>query len=382
MTPVSSDALERAVDVPGKAPPAPPDTDNSSQFQDLFWRVAVTIVLVVCYYTYRVQVIDFLQTAYTQITGISTRPTTMGVWVVAALLGVVVYIWRKTLAREKQFHAPLLATCILLVGDAGFGFLENHFSRTLQVMTGGLLTQYSPTFVAILTTVLTELIIGRFYFGKWPHLASAYVSGISAGILTKSPEMWPFILCGMISITSKYALRIGDRHIWNPTNFGVTMMLFLAPQHVASLSVQAGNEVWAVLVIWFMGGMILYNIGRLHQPVVFIATFVPLSILRALWTGHSVVTELAPITSPMFQLYMFFMITDPKTSTRSKWSQSLVVVLVAVMETVYRLVFRDVHSLYHALFTVGPISNLIEIAYYRYLAKPAPVQPKMAVAQA
>ena len=32
----------------------------------------------------------------------------------------------------------------------------------------------------------------------------------------------------------------------------------------------------------------------------------------------------------------------------------LVAVLVAVAETVCRLAFKDVHSLYHALFTVGP----------------------------
>lgn len=369
MTPVSPPMLDRPVEPPTTTPPVERATTPAAFSLDLLVRIAVTIGLVVAYYAYRTPAIAWLQRAYTEMTGAITKPTTMGVWVVAGLLVVVIALWRRTLTKDKRFHAPLLVTCVLLIGDAGFGILENHFSRTLQVLTGGLLTQYSPTFVAILTTVLTEMFVGRFYFGKWPHLASAYVSGISAGILIKSPDMWPFILCGMISITSKYVLRIGDRHIWNPTNLGVTLMLFLAPQHVASLSVQAGNEVWAVLVIWFLGGMILYNLGRLHQPVVFLAAFIPLSILRAMWTGHSVVTELAPITSPMFQLYMFFMITDPKTTTHSKWSQSLVVVLVAVMETVYRLVFRDVHSLYHALFTVGPIANLIEIGYYSYLRK-------------
>jgi hypothetical protein len=58
---------------------------------------------------------------------------------------------------------------------------------------------------------------------------------------------------------------------------------------------------------------------------------------------------------------MCFMITDPKTTTRSKWSQCLVAVLVAVAECVLRLC-RDPHAPYHALFIVGPIANLIEIA--------------------
>src|SRR5262249_9310955 len=162
-------------------------------------------------------------------------------------------------------------------------------------------------------TLMVELIVGRFFWGKWPNLTSAYITGISAGILIKSPALWPFLLAGTISICSKYALRVYNRHIWNPTNFGITMMLFLAPQHVASLSVQAGNNGLAIIVIWTLGCMIMYKLGRFHIPLAFIAAFVPLAFLRASVTGHPWQTELAPITSPMFQLYIFFMITDPPT---------------------------------------------------------------------
>ena len=75
----------------------------------------------------------------------------------------------------------------------------------------------------------------------------------------------------------------------------------------------------------------------------------------------------------MFQLYIFFMISDPRTTTRAKWSQVLVAALVAVMETVYRLAFKDVHSLYHALFTVGPAANLVEIVAGRVRSRATPV---------
>jgi hypothetical protein len=162
-----------------------------------------------------------------------------------------------------------------------------------------------------------------------------------------------------------------DRHLWNPTNFGVTMLLFLAPQHIASLTVQAGNNGLAIAVLWVLGGMIMYKLGRWHIPLAFAAAFVPLAFLRSWVTGHPWQTEIAPITSPMFQLFIFFMITDPQTTTRTKWSQTLVAVLVAVMETVCRLAFKDVHSLYHALFTVGPAANLVEIVAGRMRARAA-----------
>src|SRR5262249_2317143 len=160
----------------------------------------------------------------------------------------------------------------------------------------------------------------------------AYISGISTGILIKSPELWPFVMCGVISICSKYVLRIGNRHLWNPTNFGVSMVLFLAPASVAGLSVQAGNNGWALAVIWLLGGMIMSRFGLWHIPVTFVAAFIPLAFLRSAVTGHPWQTEVAPITSPMFQLYIFFMITDPKTIVRGKMKQVVVVLLIAAME--------------------------------------------------
>src|SRR5262249_23745060 len=50
----------------------------------------------------------------------------------------------------------------------------------------------------------------------------------------------------------------------------------------------------------------------------FLAAFIPLSFLRSTITGIPWQTELAPITWPMFQLFIFFMITDPPTTTKKE----------------------------------------------------------------
>ena len=162
-----------------------------------------------------------------------------------------------------------------------YGALENLTAPWLAALTGGWITSYSPTFVTIAAAVAAEWILGRLAYGKWINPASAYISGISAGILIKSPELWPFVLCAVISIASKYALRIGGRHLWNPTNFGVTVMLLLASQHTASLSVQYGNVIWVNLLIWTLGALILWKIGKLHIPVTFAAVYLLLSPLRS-----------------------------------------------------------------------------------------------------
>ncbi len=245
---------------------------------------------------------------------------------------------------DQRYLAPLLITCVLVVGQLTFGFLES----------------WSRTFLAIATAIATELVVVRALYGMWPHLASAYVSGISVGILVRSPAFWPYALCSAISIVSKYVLRVRGRHIWNPTNFGVVAMLLLAPDVVAGLSVQWGNNLLPMVFVWMFGSVILYTVGRLHITVTYVVAFLCLAVARAWYTGHPVLSEISPITGPMYQLFIFFMITDPKTTVGPKWAQSVVVIVVALVEAAFRLM-QFVYAPFYALFLVGPIANLIEI---------------------
>src|SRR5438093_460720 len=79
---------------------------------------------------------------------------------------------KKGLFRfDKRFLAPLLITCILVVGQLTYGIIEYHASPLLSKLTFGLLTTYSPPFVAILVCIGMELVLGRALTGRWPHLA-------------------------------------------------------------------------------------------------------------------------------------------------------------------------------------------------------------------
>jgi Na+-translocating ferredoxin:NAD+ oxidoreductase RnfD subunit len=245
---------------------------------------------------------------------------------------------------DGRFTAPILITCILLAGQFTFGFLES----------------WTKTALAIIASVVVELILGRIYTGKWPHLASAYITGISVGILVRSPEIWPYVLCSVISIMSKYVLRVKGRHIWNPSNFGICVLLFLASHAVASLSIQWGNYLWPMLIIWTLGSVTIWRLKRFHICATYVISFLVFAFLRSSITGHPWQAEVAPITGPMYQLYVFFMITDPKTTVHAKWAQCVTVFLVAVAEMILRLA-EVVHAPFYALFLVGPAAILIEI---------------------
>jgi len=244
---------------------------------------------------------------------------------------------------DNRYLAPLFITCILLVGHLSYGILES----------------YQKTALAIVSAIIAELILGRIFFGKWINLASAYITGISVGILIRSPAFWPYALCSVISIMSKYVLRVKGRHLWNPSNFGICALLLLAPETVASLSIQWGNFVWPLLVIWILGS-IIWRAKRIHISATYVISFFAFALLRSWITGHPWQAEIAPITGPMYQLFVFFMITDPKTTVRSRTGQCVVVFLVAFMEMLLRL-NQVVYAPLYALFVVGPTAMLIEI---------------------
>ncbi len=251
---------------------------------------------------------------------------------------------RPLLSLDNRYIAPAFITCILLAGHLSFGILES----------------YQKTLLAIITSIAFEMVLGQIYFHKWLHPASAYISGISVGILVRSPAFWPYALCAAISITSKYVIRVRGRHIWNPSNFGISVLLFLAADTVASLSIQWGNYLLPMLVIWALGSVIIARLHRFHITGIYVASFLVFAFIRS-WMTHSPwQSEVAPITGPMYQLFIFFMITDPKTTVRSKRWQCIVVFLVALVEMVLRLE-QVVYAPFYALFMVGPAAMLVEI---------------------
>jgi Na+-translocating ferredoxin:NAD+ oxidoreductase RnfD subunit len=252
--------------------------------------------------------------------------------------------WKRFFSPENRYLAPLFITCILVVGHLSFGILES----------------YKKTGIAIVASLLAELILGRLFTAKWPNLASAYITGISVGILVRSPAFWPYAVCAVVSIMSKYVLRVKGRHIWNPSNFGISVLLFLAPETVATLSIQWGNYLLPMVVIWILGSLIIWRVRRFHITATYVACFIAFAFLRSYLTGSPWQSEIAPLTGPMYQLFIFFMITDPKTTVRSKSWQCIVVAIVALVEMILRLQ-QVVYAPFYALFLVGPAALLIQI---------------------
>ncbi|MEZ4457019.1 MAG: hypothetical protein R2882_10800, partial [Gemmatimonadales bacterium] len=131
-------------------------------------------------------------------------------------------------ALDPRYLIAGLITLVLVLGQAHYTIL------------GG----YERLAVALSVCVVTEAVLSLLMRGRIVNLQSAYISGISMSLLTKPQGgfLWPFAVGGFLAIASKYVLTYRKQHIWNPTNFAISMLLLLAPNRVSILSHQWGNE--------------------------------------------------------------------------------------------------------------------------------------------
>lgn len=241
------------------------------------------------------------------------------------------------------FIGPLLITGLVLAAHISFGVLDG----------------WEKFAAALIAAMATEAVFHKIVTGKWRNVSSAYISGNSAGILVRSPMIWPFALCAAISIASKYVFRFRGTHIWNPTNFGIVIMLLIASDSMAVLSIQWGSNMWAMLAIWIVGLAVISKVKLFHVCAVYILSFIGFAWLRSVYTGDLFLAEVAPLTGPMYQLFVLFMITDPKTTVSTKKGRMIVAFLIAAVEMAFRL-GEAVYAPFYALFIVGPIALIAE----------------------
>jgi Na+-translocating ferredoxin:NAD+ oxidoreductase RnfD subunit len=274
--------------------------------------------------------------------------------------------WRARAAQvDPRYLIAGLITLVLVLAQARYHIV------------GG----YERLALTLATCMAVEAALSWFDRGKVVNLQSAYISGISLTLLLKPQggALWPFVIGGVLAIASKYVLRYRESHLWNPTNFAIVALLLVAPERVSVLSHQWGNELGTNLVIWAFGLAIAARVRVLHITLTYVASFLVLNALRAVAMGQPVLAELAPITGPMYQLFIFFMITDPRTVVRGRRNQVFVAVLIAVVEALIRvasdrgsplpIAFNAAPPLV-ALFLVGPVVKWMDLR-----RRPAPSAP-------
>jgi Na+-translocating ferredoxin:NAD+ oxidoreductase RnfD subunit len=226
--------------------------------------------------------------------------------------------------RDPRLHLAAVIVSLQILGQTAFAFRLS----LAQIL------------IAIGTCAALEVAIVFLRQGVllWPASALLTGNGVafvlrargtSHGDWWSTRGWWIFAGTAAVALLSKHVLRVRGSHVFNPSNIGLVLcFLALGSTRTEPLDFWWGPmSAWLVValaLIVFGGFAILSRLRLLEVAVSFWATFAAaLGVLAA--TGHSMTARwhLGPIagfdfwrtlvTSPEILVFLFFMITDPKT---------------------------------------------------------------------
>jgi len=159
---------------------------------------------------------------------------------------------------------------------------------------------------------------------------SALISGLSLCLLCRTNAWWLAALAGVIAIASKFVLRVNGKHVFNPTNFALVVLMLAADGSVWVSPGQWGNVAFFAFLMACLGGLVVMRAGRADVALTFLAAWVALLIGRSLWLHEPMTIPLHRLQNGALLLFTFFMISDPRTTPDSRAGRVVFAVLVAV----------------------------------------------------
>jgi hypothetical protein len=193
-----------------------------------------------------------------------------------------------------------------------------------------------PLSFAVIGCTLAAAILGEYLFSfppgrkREPRPLSALISALSVLLLFRSSTALAYPLVVLIALSSKYLIHVRGRHWLNPTNFGVLLGTLLLPGWVSSG--QWGHAATLPVALGGLGVLVLLRAGRLDSALTFLAVSTVLELGRIFYYGYQLPVFVHRFTNGALWLFIFYMITDPKTTPQHRSGRMVhagVVALVA-----------------------------------------------------
>lgn len=186
---------------------------------------------------------------------------------------------------------------------------------------------------------------------------SGFITSMGIILLTDSPTVWAYALVAFLSMTSKHFVQVGKHHIFNPNNFGLVVTLLFFEQYVTVVAGRWGGfDLLSVLIV-LMGSFLVWKARRYTLVITYVLTFLVTGWIRAQIGGQPLLTALLPMTGPAFQLFIFYMITDPRTTPNSHKGQIVFGILVGVLDA-YLRVQQNKYAPFLSLFVMTALFSL------------------------
>jgi Na+-transporting NADH:ubiquinone oxidoreductase subunit NqrB len=181
---------------------------------------------------------------------------------------------------------------------------------------------------------------------------SPAITALSLTLLLRTVGWELAALAAAAAIGSKFLLRVGGRHIWNPAALAIVAVTGLIPGAWVSTG-QWGAGGWIAVFAAGAGLAVTRRAGRAGVPFLFLAAWAALSFARAWWLGDPLAVPLHQLGSGALLVFAFFMISDPMTQPWHMGARAAWVAAVAALG----------FALQHAwVVTAGPLWGLVLMA--------------------
>lgn len=212
------------------------------------------------------------------------------------------------------------------------------------------------------------------YLGGITPFASTFIPALIPGLavamlLYPNERLIPIVFASALSIASKALIRVpfgnGTQHVFNPSNFGITITLLLFPSvglappyHFTENLIGAAH--WLLPLAILISGLVVHGFatGRLPLCAAWITGFVAQGLVRSFVFGIPWNVPLMPMTSAAFILFTLYMIPDPATTPLRTRNQILFGFSLAAIYGVLISV-HVVFGLFIALFVMSGLRALL-----------------------
>jgi Na+-transporting NADH:ubiquinone oxidoreductase subunit NqrB len=199
-------------------------------------------------------------------------------------------------------------------------------SLTALLLYGIFVLHFEVTLLRAALIVLAAVATQR-CFSK--DIRSALISGLSLALLLRSNHFWILLLAAAIAIASKFILKINGKHLFNPTNFAIVVLIAATNDAWVSPG-QWGSVAFFGFLIVCLGGLVVHRAERSDVTYAFIVFWSAIVIGRSLWLGEPMTIPLHRLENGALLLFTFFMISDPRTTPDARAGRVLFAALVAL----------------------------------------------------
>ena len=320
-----------------------------------------------------------------------SAPAVVGVDRPTVRIGGTAYPVLLPRLRDPRLHLAGVIVSLQVLGQVAFDFQLSIAQILVSLATAGIL-EFAIAF-------RSQRVL------MWP--ASALLTGNGVAFVLRVPGTehgdwwsmngwWIFAGTSAVALLSKYVIRVRGRHIFNPSNFGLVLcFLLLGASRADPLALWWGPLspalVVAIVLIVVGGFLILRRLHLVGIAVGFWLAFAAgISVLAA--SGHTMTAawHVGPIegaefwwllvSSPEILVFLFFMITDPKTIPASRNGRRVYAVGVGLLATLLiapqTTEFATKVAILAALFVACATRGAIElVGTARLNAVPRPRRP-------